>query len=199
MIRLLFVGDGPRDDVTVPRLVENILGVPVREEVKHWKDLHLSAGKGLSRKLLFAVRQAKDQELVGLVATVDTDNDRTRERLKELREAREKERTKSLPFPVVLGQANPHGEAWLLDDPVAVRRAFGLPGNAPVTNVRQTKNAKEELEALKRLSGRAGDPVLEILADIAREVQPSRCVHAKETGFAEFVEDTKRELVPRPD
>ncbi len=196
MIRLLFVGDGPRDGMTVPRLVESILGVSVQEEVKHWKDLHLSAGKGLSRKLLFALRQAKDRKLAGLVATVDTDNDRARERLKELRDARAQERSRLPPFPTVLGQADPHGEAWLLDDPAAVRQAFGLPGDAPIKSVRRTKSPKEKLEVLKRQSARADDPILEILADIARQVQPSRCIHAKETGFAELVEETNRELGP---
>ena len=105
------------------------------------------------------MRQAKDAGLAGLVATVDTDTDHSWQKLKDLEEAREQERSKLPPFPTVLAQADPHGEAWLLDDAMAVRLAFGFPGNAHIVNVRQTKDPKEELEALKRRIKAAGPTI----------------------------------------
>jgi len=161
---------------------------------RKWKDIRV--GKGFGRKLLFAVRRAKDRDLAGIVATVDTDRDRDQRRLRELREARTLDRSKSPAFPTALGQANPHGEAWLLDDPVAVRQALNLADTAVIVNVRRTKNPKAELESLKKASNRTEHEILDILADIARKVQHARCVHAKETGFHALVEEVLGELRP---
>lgn len=133
MIFVLLFGDGPRDAAMIPPLLESLLGVRVRVEFTAWARLHHQGSRsGYQRKLLFAMRQAQDKRANGMVATVDVDSDRRREKLRELQEARDKARQKDPPFPTVLGEASPHAEAWLLDDPVAVRRALRLSGNAAV-------------------------------------------------------------------
>src|SRR5258708_2144006 len=193
MIRLFFVGDGQRDAVTVPRLVEGILGVTINAETDNWQDLRL-AGGGYPRKFLYAMRRAKARGLAGIVATVDTDRARNKLRLRELRKAREEERSRLPAFPAAIGQADPHGEAWLLDDPVAVRAALDLAATVEIGTVRRTKDPKEELETLRRASPRSGDRLLDLLTNIARAVQSHRCVHARETGFHAFEDEVKMEL-----
>jgi hypothetical protein len=89
MTLLLFVGDGERDAVTVPRLVEGLLGVSIREETRAWAHLH-RGGKGYRHKLRFAILQAKDAEAAGVVLTVDTDKDPQRRKLRELKKRAKK-------------------------------------------------------------------------------------------------------------
>ena len=72
MIRLLFVGDGDRDAATNPHLVATIVGTEVEPATTSWPRLN-EAGKGYDRKLLFAIRDARDKGLEGVVATVDQD------------------------------------------------------------------------------------------------------------------------------
>jgi hypothetical protein len=200
MMDLFFVGDGARDHVTVPILVERLLRVPfwcTQPEPHHWARLHdLGGGKGYGRQLRFALLQAKDAGACGIVATVDTDKHPKRQKLNELRKAREADRACSPPFPTALAEAMPHAEAWLLDDRVAVVNALGLGPDASVPTVRQTKSPKDTLEELKNRCDRAADPILEILADIAKLVDPARCVHAAETGFEVLVDEVQRELGP---
>jgi hypothetical protein len=197
MIDHLFVMDGPRDDATVPLLVGRLLGVKVRASTRPWARLRQQAGKsGYRNQLLFAIRQARDAGAVALIATVDKDKDPRRQKLKELLKAREDDRASSPAFPTALGEAAPHGEAWILDDPVAVRRALGLDPDFKVPNVLKEPSSKDALEKLKRQSRRAEDPILEVLASIAELVDPARCVHAKETGFHALAEEVHRELVP---
>jgi hypothetical protein len=193
MMYLLFVGDGERDAVTVPRLVERIVEVPVREEARPWARLH-GAGKGYGRKLAFAMRQAKDLGTSGLVAVVDADRDPKRGRLRALREARDAERQVAPPFPTAIGEAVPHGEAWLLDDAVAVRQALQLADDMDVPTVRKTKDPKGVLDGLWKQSRRARESALLLLADVARLVDPSRCRHVAETGYQAFAEDVRNEL-----
>ncbi|HOW19816.1 MAG TPA: hypothetical protein PLC79_12340 [Phycisphaerae bacterium] len=195
MIRLLFVVDGERDAVTVPRLVERILTTQVAEETRPWARLH-GAPKGYRSKLLFAMRQAQDSHSVGLVAVVDADRDHEGRRLRAMREARDEERTRSAVFPTALGEAFPHGEAWLLDDPSAVREALGLPADTAVPTVRHAKNPKKSLEELHATSRRTGDRPVDVWADIARRLDPSRCAHAAETGFSQFAGEVRCEIGP---
>jgi hypothetical protein len=108
MIDILFVGDRHRDRVTVPRLVERILGVNVREQLADWQDFRVN---GYPRKVLFAARVARDAGALGLVATVDTDTDPQRRKFRALVEGREKDRQVYPDFPIAFGEANPHGEA----------------------------------------------------------------------------------------
>jgi hypothetical protein len=194
MIQILFVGDGERDAVTVPRIVERILSVAIREESRQWARLH-SAGRGYGRKLQFAVRQARDSAQQGVVATVDADRSGLR-RLRELQVARERDRAKSPAFPTVLGCAVPHGEAWLLDDPVAVRRELTLPPEADVPAASKVTSPKKTLEDLLAQSPRRDEKPRTAWCDIASALEPNRCAHAADTGFRDFVREVHNELSP---
>ena len=90
----------------------------------------------------------------------------------------------------------PHADAWLLDDPEAIRRALELPHDVEIQTVRQTNNPKATLQALIELSENETEDLLLILAQIGRHVDPSRCQHAKETGFKKFADEVRRELGP---
>ena len=116
MIKLFFVGDGPRDEAVVPHLVAKILALDALQSgFSPWASLHKKS-KGYARKLRFAIRQARDQNALGLVATVDSDESGRSGRLNQLRDGRDEDRQSAPPFPTSLGEAIPHLEAWLLDD-----------------------------------------------------------------------------------
>jgi hypothetical protein len=89
-------------------------------------------------------------------------------------------------------------EAWLLDDPVAVREALMFPAQAAVSSVRESHRPKDTLNALWEQSPRkqseAGEPVTHVLGDIAEHLDPKRCTHRRETGFQSFATDVRREL-----
>jgi hypothetical protein len=119
-MHLLFVADGERDHAVLPPLIERVLDCKVQPTFFAWKsdDLRLNRGRGYQRKLELALRKARDANLEGVVATIDADAARPKERLSELRAGREKDRQNTLltPLPAALGEAVPHVEAWLLDD-----------------------------------------------------------------------------------
>lgn len=204
MIRLLFVGDGDRDAATVPPLVEEILGLGVTAVTRSWNQkLHLhgksapQAPRGYARKLVYAVRAARSRRLDGVVATVDTDAEEPRSRLAKLQEGRDLDREKAPSLPTALGEANPHSEAWLLDDHVAVREALGLQRDVPIPTVRDTDDPKGALNELMDQSPReigSGDRYQQLLGAIAAKVTPKRCAHAKKTGFDAFIKDVRDEL-----
>ena len=196
MIQLHFIGDGERDEAVLPRLVARILNTPVAETTGKWARLHTSAGRGYGRKLRFAIRQAQVIGAKGLVATVDSDRDRQGRRLLALRQERDTAHASTPPFPVALGQAIPHGEAWLLDDAFAVRSVLALSTKKKIPTLRQTKNPKAALEHLLSQSKRAADPPRQVWAEIAAQLDPSRCRHAAKTGFQSFADDVRRELSP---
>ena len=195
MIRLLFVGDGDRDAVTNPHLVATLIGAPVEPEAVPWPHLH-GAGKGYDRKLLFAISAARQKGLNGVVATIDKDRSPGRDRLRDLTAARTRDRDTAPSLPTALGCADPHAEAWLLDDPVAVRTVLGLVKNAMIPNVRKVASPKNELTGLHTASPRSGDPSKTVLAEIAQALEPKRCRHAKETGYAHFSGEVRDEIGP---
>ena len=197
MIHLLFVGDGERDAVTVPRLVERILDTSVSEDARAWARLH-GAGKGYAHKLRYALRQARDIEAEGLVATVDADAEKRGVRLRKMKQARKRDRDRANApvLPTALGEAVPHGEAWLLDDPVAVRRVLSLPEDERIPTTKRAKNPKKALHDLLAQSERAEDRPVDVWAEIAREVDPARCKHARATGFGPFINEVHEELGP---
>jgi hypothetical protein len=195
MISLLLIGDGPRDEATVPHMVENILNTPVQAEFQRWAHLH-GSGKGYEKKLRFAVLQAKDALAAGLVAVVDQDNAKGGSRLKALRGARDDDRTVHPPFPTALGEAIPHGEAWLLDDPPAIRQVLELEDHVPIPTVRKAREPKDVLNQLIRMSRYHEENRIELLEQIAPLVDVSRCQHGNETGFADFVKEVRQELGP---
>jgi hypothetical protein len=195
MIRLLFVGDGERDAATNPWLVATITGTAVEPTAIPWPRLH-SAGRGFDRKLLYAIRKARHDGLQGVVATIDKDGSPGRDRLRDLEAGRTKDREQAAPLPTALGCADPHAEAWLLDDPVAVRQALRLDTVADIPNVRKTVSPKDALTALHARSPRATEPIRTILVEIAKALAPGRCEHAKETGFARFEKEAEAEIGP---
>jgi hypothetical protein len=195
MIRLLFVGDGERDAVTNPHLVKLITGADVDAADVPWPRLN-QAGKGFDRKLLFAIRQARRDGFDGVVATIDQDKSPGRDRIKDLVAARSKDRETAAPLPTALGCANPHAEAWLLDDAVAVRATLKLDARATIPNVRKIASPKNELTGLHAVSPRSADPIRTILVEIAQALDPTRCAHAKETGFAHFADEVQEEIGP---
>jgi hypothetical protein len=124
MIHVHLVVDGPRDAATLPKMVSKILQTEFKTTAKHWADIRLHGRSGYVRKVRFATRQARDLSADGLVAVVHSDKDP--KRIGELRKGRDEERIATPPFPTALGQAVPQGEAWLLDDPKAIREALNL-------------------------------------------------------------------------
>lgn len=197
-LKLLFVGDGPRDEAAVPRLVERVLGEQVEEQFEAWKQLHLrGSGRGLDRKLRYALRQAKDRNLAGVVATVDSDRRGPSDKVSELVQARQSERDSGNAMPVGIGEAIPHLEAWLLDDPVSVKLALNLPKDRElpaVSKIADPKAALNELWSKCPTSNRIHD----CLAEIARGLEYARCIHASTTGFEAFVKDVRSEFAEFP-
>ncbi len=194
-MHLLFVGDGERDAATVPLLVERVISTRFESTCRRWARLH-GKGKGYSRKTLFALREARDLPADGFVATLDTDREEKGRRLRQMQGARDADRENHSPMPTALGEATPHGEAWLLDDPVAVRIALNLAKDAPIPTVRKPADPKGMLHALLGQSPRKADRPLDVWANIARNIDQSRCTHAESTGFRSFVEEVQTELGP---
>ena len=207
MIRLLFVGDGPRDEAILSPIVGGILQTQTTGTFRSWKSLRLhgtgrrkqkgpsSKIKGYRRKLRYARGIAAGEGLVGVVAIVDADRAPPGSRLRKLRKARKDERAAGYDLPIAVGEAKPHTEAWLLDDAQAVRSALTLGEAVAVPPVRNLGDAKGALEALLEASSRGDEPKI-VWADIAAELVLDRCPHAKRTGFAAFAEDVKDELGP---
>ena len=195
MIRLLFVGDGERDAAMNPHLVAKITSADIDSTAVPWARLH-GGGRGYERKLLFAILDAAQRGLDGVVATVDRDKSHGRDRLRELEAGRDRHREKAPPLPTALGVADPHAEAWLLDDPVAVRTTLRLAPDTDMPNVRRIDSPKDELTRLHQSSPRADEPIRALLAEIAEAVEPTRCQHPRETGFGHFAEDVRHEIGP---
>jgi hypothetical protein len=191
MIDIFFILDGERDHITVPPLVGRILGLSIRPQNKSWARLRQKGNaKGYERQLLFAIRQAQDAHTAALVAVVDRDKATRREKLKELISAREQ----TTGYPVALGQAEPHGEAWLLDDPVAIRRGLGLKGDSEIPNIRNVESPKDTIEELRKGSEFSDAPILQVLEAIINHVDSNRFLHAKETGYEAFEKDVRHQL-----
>ncbi len=200
-MHLLFVGDGERDAATVPLLVEHIISASFESTCKRWTELRVHGKrkqKGYKRKTQYALALARASSADGLVATLDTDKEKKGQRLRQMRKARDADREKHPPMPTALGEATPHGEAWLLDDPAAVRTAMKLPNDAQIpTAQKKTPDRKGALHELLGQSPRKADRPLVVWADIASELRPARCAHAKTTGFRSFFEEVRTELQPR--
>ena len=193
MIKLLVVGDGERDGASIPPLVQTILEKPVESEFERWPRLQK---KGLGRKLHFATIQARNRKHDGLVAVVDADQRMRSKKIKDLIVARAEMRQSAPPFPTALGEAVPNGDAWLLDDPLAVCDALQLDRNTAIPVVTRVRDPKPELDGIIAQSSRAREDTLQVLAAIAGLVRTERYRHASVTGFEAFVKDVKAELSP---
>ncbi|TWT43653.1 hypothetical protein RAS1_00520 [Phycisphaerae bacterium RAS1] len=198
MIRIRFIGDGPRDQAVLPPIVDSFLSTPIRADFEAWPRLH--TGGGYRGKIKLATRQAKDAGQQAIVAVADRDVRRGDYRIKELRKGREEHREKHVAVPTALGLADPHLEAWLIDDPLAVRTALRLPPNAQIPNVRKCDDPKKRLNELWEGSARRSDApeetAIQALSDVAMALAIERCPHSSETGLAEFADDVRREIGP---
>jgi hypothetical protein len=195
-MKLLFVGDGPRDEAMVPAIVNRTFPQVTKDEFRAWKNIRLDRGRGYEDRLKFALRIAIDAGMVGVVATLDRDKAKSGDRLSALRSARENHRTDSSKprLRIALGEANPHAEAWILDDPKAIRDVLGLPTSTEVPNVRDCGSPKDSLHALFDQSDRDDDELV-LLAELASALNDNRCNHRTETGFQDFIDDIATELV----
>ena len=193
-MNLLVVGDGELDARTLPSLIRMILGRELRATTRNWRELHLLGGNGYAKKLQYLAKECNHAGLDGVVAVVDRDKDAKSRRIQDLRRGREESLSRP---PIAIGQADPHGEAWLLDDPVAVARTLRLDSSTPVPSVSKSKSPKDELNALHAISPRATERRGEVLGEIAAAVQLKRCTHAKSSGLAAFADDLRAEF-PRP-
>lgn len=191
-MNIAFLGEGPRDHAIIPKIVEKLLGQGITPSFQEWPRLNQAGG--IQKKLFYASLVAQRSRRDALVATVDADKTK-KDRLDAMIEGRTRHREKHPPLPTALGCAEPHCEAWLLDDPVAVRTVLELPSTTPVPNVRDTKVPKQTLDQLIESSPREIDHMA-FLAEIAAAVEPERCAHRKETGFARFQKDVQAEIKP---
>jgi hypothetical protein len=194
MISIYLIGDGPRDQSTVPPLLETITGDSVQVRFTTWKELPLQHGSGYLRRLMLALAQARDFGDDAVVAVIDQDMQPQSQGLRAMREARSKDRQFFAPLPTAVGEAIPHGEAWLLDDPHGVRFALQLASSEPIPSLSRCEYPKTEIDRLIDLSPFSDQDRLENLARIARETNPRRCQHAKVTGLHQFVEEVNGEL-----
>lgn len=203
MIHLVYLGEGPRDKAVIPAIVKTLLnvpeGIPVKHEFAIWKDVRLNKpglGSGFGRKLLFKIIEAYNSGADGIIAVVDVDNSPKREKLGALKTGRDKHREKNPPFPTALAEANPHVEAWLLDDKTAVLKTLGLADTNQIPMVGKIDHPKNFLHDLVGKSDRRDDKEIDIIQEIAVAIDLRRCHHTSDTGLRSLVDDMDAEIRP---
>ena len=197
-LKLVIVGDGPRDGFTLPPLIGTILGRPVEPLFRDWHYVGFGDGvrlqglKSARRKLGFLLAAVVTDGHDGLVVVTDRDTDGRRDKLRELQGWRDRVRTDPDFFsvPIGLGEANRHVEAWLLDDWQAMQQVCGLPADAAIPGA-DCREPKAELDAL--IYG-AGFTLESGLAAVAIAVAPDRCRRPQTTGLKQFADDLRSEF-----
>ncbi len=191
MIKVHFVGEGPRDEQSMPALVASITQTPFHSTCSKWTDYRVHKHH---KKLLLALHLARESNADGLIASTDQDNVGPA-KLNELKEARDEDRQENPPIPTALAVPNPHFEAWLLDDKVAVHNVYEIPTES-IPNVNRVDNPKAELYALYRSSGLAdaGRKEFDLLESISSQLNPTRCQHRQSTGLRAFLRDLQDEF-----
>jgi hypothetical protein len=194
MIRLLIVADGPRDEATLPPLVETIVGKSIGAQFVPWRGLRVhSPGKGnrTGRKLKFAVRRAQSDNLEGVVAVVDRDRDE--DRLRDLTDARADDRAGGVNLPTAVGCAVPHSEKWYVSDRTAMKVCFPGGTDADFEAIQRSRKPKDDLDGLFA----AHDvPKIEGLRILSSNLQVSRCAHRDDSGLSAFEADLIAEIGP---
>lgn len=203
MPRLMLVGDGERDAAVLPPLVRALVGRDFTPETRTWDRLNRAESRaggavvrGFGRKLLFALRSARADGLDGVVAVVDADRSPNHQRLADLQAARDADRRTHPPLAAALSEADPHNEAWLLDDHVAVREGLRLPRDFEIPGPTRERTPKAILQDLHRQSPRAGERPLEVWPDIAERVQLQRCNGRARNGLQAFADEVRVEICP---
>lgn len=195
-MKLYFVGDGPRDAEVVPHIVVHVTGRKFTRKYMSWKDITLH-GRGFDKKLKVSLAAARNEDYDGVVATVDRDKDRKKDRLRRLQQVRAVDRTNptNIPMPVALGEADPHLESWLLDDNLAVKTVLQIQSTKSIPTIphKDPKGALNKLIIESLRQEKAND----LLGEIASILEPSRCRHSSTTGLKQFVDDVRREF-PSP-
>ena len=191
MINVHFVGEGPRDEQSMPALVASLTATPFHATFRKWTRYRVHS---LGKKLRLALDFARASNASGLIASTDQDTIGVA-KLSELQEARAADRQDNPPLPTALAVPNPHFEAWLLDDKIAVQEVYGIPTDR-VPNVDKVDNPKKELSALFRSSELAasGQKEFETLKSISSRLDPARSQHKKQTGLRAFLRDFKNEF-----
>ena len=193
MINVHFVGEGSRDEQSMPALVAAITQTPFHATCSKWTSYRLHR-PGFRKKLLFALQLAREVNADGLIAFTDQDT-AGETKLHELQKGRATDRELNPPLPTALAVPNPHFEAWLLDDKVAVHNVYEIPTES-IPNVNRVDNPKAELHALYRSSelATAGHTEFESLESISSKLDPTRCRHTQSTGLRAFLRDLKDEF-----
>ena len=193
MIKVHFVGEGPRDEQSMPALVASITQTPFQPSFSDWTDYRVHS-RGFHKKLLLASQRARESNADGLIASTDQDTAGPA-KLRELQEARDADRQDYPRLPTALAVPNPHFEAWLLDDKVAVQNVYEIPTDS-IPNVNRVDNPKAELHALYRSSGLAdaGRTEFDTLKSISSQLDPTRCPHKQTTRLRAFLRDLKDEF-----
>lgn len=190
MIPIYFVIDGNRDSKSVPALVEKVLQRRIRPTTEIWYRMR---GQGYDKKIRFAVLAAEDEGAVGVVAVIDRDNgDGTL--LRRLKKSRDKEKRQNATYPIAVGEANPHLEAWLLDDSIAVRDALSLSTDVTVQGVLEADSPKNAIDSLIKSSASANEDRSAVLGSIAKHVEIKRFKQPKKTGFQAFQREVETEF-----
>ena len=192
---ILVIGDGPRDSIALPKLVQHLMRKQTKWQYEDWHTRsHLfGRGKGTvyTKKVKYFTRLAKDRDCVALVVS-DTDRAPYGEKLRQLRTGRDEDRQIHPPFPTAIGEANPHFDVWLLDDAHAVKTVVGCSSSA-VPNIRNCTSPKDILTNLVVESDIESELSV-VLGLIVDEFDVSRCNHDNETGLEEFAEEVRIEL-----
>ena len=191
MINIHFVGEGSRDEQSMPALVGSLTLTPFQATFSKWTRYRVHSHR---KKLLLALHLAREANADGLIAS--TDQDTVGEaKLRELKEARDADLQDNPPLPTALAVPDPHFEAWLLDDKVAVQKVYGIPTER-IPNVDEVDNPKAELFALFRSSkpAEAGQTEFETLESLSSQLNPARCQHMQSTGLRAFLRDLKDEF-----
>ena len=196
MTSLLLVGDGPLDGAILPSIVSKIVGDSIEGSFSSWKSITLSHGHGYDRKIKYFIRRAVARRLSGVVAVIDRDKDRSGKRVKALRKTRNEEKANPHYRPTAIGEARPHGEAWLLADAEAVKMGLGLPAEAEVPSPRNVGSPKETLTALHQEGERSDEPRMEVWKRISEALEPDKCRHSNSTGFDAFRAEVGVEIGP---
>lgn len=192
MMRLLCVGDGPRDERPLPALLENLLGQELdctyedwRQQRRHGRRQGIGPGRGFHRKVAEALLKVRRLGFDGLVAVLDRDTAPGGDRLRQARRglAEDRARPERVVVPVALGEAAPHFEAWLLDDGNAVKLCLNIAATETIPRVDKCRSPKLEFERLIADQGLDRDP---LKTKVAWSLQVVRCRREKQTGFAAF-------------
>jgi hypothetical protein len=185
-------------------LVERILGIQGRLEACPAGRRRAGAGPILKRGLALlcdAVRQGAG----AVILLVDADG-RSQERLRRLREHRERAHSKGARFqvPIVVGVAIETIEAWLLADENALARVLGVRERATHTGAPEdlrgkkggSDDPKARLEEWRSRDRHGPRGFLEQMNAIVREIDLDVVALRCPKGFAPFCEEVRTHLGP---